>query len=121
MEEIRRQRPVGFRLAAAVVVVQAVVAFVGFRPAFAYQYLVCILFSCIYVYGFCIGRNWARLAVILISTISLLLLCLDIRKQQSIKQIRDIILSPLAIYMLCWLNTRTVRDYFNSESAPPMP
>ena len=68
-----------------------------------------IAFVCIVYYAR--GRNWARIAVLLTSVLTILGL-LQLRHEDSLGKVMGAAWGLLAVFLLYWLNTRSVREFF---------
>jgi hypothetical protein len=105
-------KPPAFKLVTAVVVLQAILAFVGFKPTTPYGLPAAIGISITYAICFWKGYNWARKLVILVSAATFVFLYFDVMKHNMVWITRDLIELPLALFLLYWLNIRPVRQYF---------
>jgi drug/metabolite transporter (DMT)-like permease len=74
-----------------------------------------IVFICIYYYVQ--GRNWARIAVLITSILSILYLPLQMIREGTAGRIIGVAWSLLGAFFLYWLNTRFVREFFKRGGA----
>ena len=105
-------KPPAFKLATAIVALQAVLAFVDFKPAIPYGLPAAIGISITYAICFWHRYNWARKLVILVSAATFVLLYFDLIKHNTVRVTRDLVELPLAAFLLYWLNTPRVRQLF---------
>jgi hypothetical protein len=110
-----KSRPPGFTFATLAVVLQAVIGFIGFKPAFPFGLIAAVSATLIYPVFFWRGSNWARGVVMLVSAADFLLIFLDFTKHDHVKIISDIMGLPLAVFLLYWLNKASVKTYFNGH------
>jgi hypothetical protein len=68
-----------------------------------------VAFICIFYYVR--GQNWARIAVLLTSVLTILSL-LRLRHEDTFGQVTGVAWSLLGVFFLYWLNTRPVREFF---------
>src|SRR5580692_9146099 len=61
------------------------------------------------VYNYAQGRNWARVAVLLTSILSIVGL-IRLRHEDTLGKIISVAFGVLSFFFLYWLNTRTVRE-----------
>jgi hypothetical protein len=66
-------------------------------------------FVCIFYYAR--GRNWARIAVLLTSILSILSL-IQLRHEDAVGQVISVAWALLGVFFLYWLNTGSVREFF---------
>jgi drug/metabolite transporter (DMT)-like permease len=74
-----------------------------------------IAFVCIFYYFQ--GRNWARIAVLLTSILSILSFPFQFRHQDTPGRVVSAVWVLLGIFFLYWLNTRSLREFFK-RTAP---
>ena len=74
-----------------------------------------IVFVCIFYYVR--GRNWARIAVLLTSILSILYLPLRWRQEDIPGHVISAAWGLLGIFFLYWLSTRSVREFFKRRPA----
>jgi hypothetical protein len=75
-----------------------------------------IAFVCIYYYFR--GRNWARIAVLLTSILSILSIPFQLRHQDTPGRVANAVWALLGVFFLYWLNTRSVREFFKRPRPP---
>lgn len=73
-----------------------------------------IAFVCIFYYAR--GRNWARIAVLLTSILSILSVVFQLRREDVSGRIASAAWSLLGVFFLYWLNTRSVREFFKQPA-----
>ena len=106
-------RPNGFVLATGIVLLQTIVGFIHFAPAFRFGLVAAIANSFVYPYFFWRGKNWARIVVLIISGGYFVLLLIQLRHHDPIRTSRNAIECILGGFLLYWLNTACVRAYFH--------
>jgi len=74
-----------------------------------------IVFVCIFYYAR--GRNWARIAVLLTSILSILYLPLRWTREDIPGHVISAAWALLGVFFLYWLNTRSVREFFKRRAA----
>ena len=62
------------------------------------------------------GRNWARIAILVVSVLSILEL-LRLNREDTLGQIITAAWALLGVFFLYWLNTRSVREFFKRGAA----
>jgi len=87
-------------------------------------FTILILIGYFFIWYYWQGRNWARIAVLLTSLLALY----NLRYWShgpGIKQVMVVSEGTLGIFLLYWLNTKTVRTYFKRQgdlsSSQPTP
>jgi hypothetical protein len=71
--------------------------------------------SIVCVYYYAQGRNWARIAVLLTSIVVLLSL-VQWRHEDALGHVIAAIAALLAVFLLYWLNTGSIREFFRREA-----
>jgi hypothetical protein len=73
-----------------------------------------VAFACIYYYVR--GRNWARIAVLLTSVLTILGL-FRLNHESTVNLISGAAWGILGVFFLYWLNTRPIREFFTQGAA----
>jgi len=82
-----------------------------------YRNLELIVATIIIIFGYWVlykwwqGKNWARILVLITSVVAILNLS-GVQNEILIQQILIIIQAVLGIFLLYWLNTKSVQEYF---------
>jgi len=92
--------------------------FIDYNSDFlAVMLVLCILvigFGYWVLYKFWMGKNWARILVIIASVIALLNLIL-FQSQPTINKTLFIVEAIIAIFLLYWLNTKNIKSFFKNK------
>jgi peptidoglycan/LPS O-acetylase OafA/YrhL len=76
--------------------------------------------SFVFIFYYVSGRNWARIIVLLSSILSILYLPFLLRHDETPGQILSVAWALLGVFLLYWLNTHSVREFFKRR-APSTP
>lgn len=126
-------RPKGLALSVVLMGLCNVMLWAAFNPATQPRYLrlfilltvvICIGFAIIWFYWQ--GKNWARIIVLIFSALSVL----NLRIWNTVSLSSSFLVTPahvllasralLGVVLLFWLNTRPVREFFQSKSRLPL-
>jgi hypothetical protein len=106
-------RPRGFIVATVAVVLQAVIPYFDGSPVFLPHWPLAIPLTILYIFFFWRGRALARGVVLVVCVFNFVVLYIDLSNGNPWGMTLDLIALPLSVFLLYWLNTRTVKAHFS--------